>query len=62
VVSDQVEEGTLFSLEQLIISTTAGISNHLSTLFPPNASTAQIKQLLAAYLGDPAAESTFKVV
>jgi carboxylesterase type B len=40
IIGDQEDEGTLFSLEQTNISTTADIENYLSTLFFPNASAA----------------------
>jgi carboxylesterase type B len=59
IIGDQEDEGTLFSLEQTNISTTADIENYLSTLFFPNASATQIQQLVATYPDNPSAGSPF---
>lgn len=58
IVGDQEDEGTLFSLTQSNISTTADLINYLSTYFL-DASQSDISGLVALYPDDPTAGSPF---
>lgn len=60
IVGDQEDEGTLFSLSQSNISTTAQLITYLSTIFFNDATTAQIQALVATYPEDPSAGSPFR--
>ncbi|RDW71658.1 carboxylic ester hydrolase-25 [Coleophoma crateriformis] len=59
IVGDQEDEGTLFSLAQKNLTTTADVENYLSTIFFKDASTAQVQQLVVSYPDDPTAGSPF---
>ncbi|KAK3689158.1 Alpha/Beta hydrolase protein [Podospora appendiculata] len=49
IIGDQEDEGTLFSLFQSNITTTAKLVSYLSTVFFPEASTAQLAALVDTY-------------
>lgn len=49
IIGDQEDEGTIFSLFQSNITTTAEVVTYLSTLFFNNASPAQLEELVATY-------------
>ena len=59
IIGDQEDEGTLFSLVQSNITTTADIVDYLSTYFFSHASVAQIETLVNLYPDDPSAGSPF---
>jgi acetylcholinesterase len=59
IIGDQEDEGTLFSLVQSNITTTAELVNYLSTIFFHDATVAQIEALVATYSEDPSAGSPF---
>jgi carboxylesterase type B len=49
IVGDQEDEGTLFALFTSNLTTTAEVTNYLSTIFFNSASTAQIEQVVGSY-------------
>ncbi|KAI0036265.1 carotenoid ester lipase precursor [Vararia minispora EC-137] len=53
------DEGTLFSLANANITTEAEVATYINTYYLPEASSAQVSQLLAAYPADPADGSPF---
>lgn len=59
IVGDQEDEGTLFSLFQFNISTTADLENYLSTIFFPFAKKSTVQGLVATYPDNPSAGSPF---
>ena len=59
IIGDQEDEGTLFSLVQYNITTTAELVNYLSTIYFHDATVAQIEALVAIYPEDPSAGSPF---
>lgn len=58
IIGDQQDEGTLFSLVQTNISTTAQLVTYLKSYFP-NTSKSTVAALVATYPDDPAAGSPF---
>jgi carboxylesterase type B len=59
IVGDQEDEGTLFSLVQSNISTTADIVNYLSSIYFHDATVSQVQALVDLYPDDPSAGSPF---
>lgn len=59
IVGDQEDEGTLFSLSQSNISTTAQLVDYLKTIFFYDATVEQIQDLVALYPDDPSAGSPY---
>ena len=59
MIGDQEDEGTLFSLVQSNITTTAQLVNYLSTVYFRDATTAQIQTLVNLYPDSAAAGSPF---
>lgn len=60
IIGDQEDEGTIFSLLQINLTTTADVVEYLSTIFFNDASVAQIEGLVATYPDDPSAGSPFR--
>lgn len=59
IIGDQEDEGTLFSLFQSNITTTADLVEYLSSVFFNDATTDQIEALVATYPDDASAGSPF---
>jgi len=59
IIGDQQDEGTLFSLTQSNISTTAQLITYIQSYFPDPAAKALVPDLVATYPDDPAAGSPF---
>ena len=59
IVGDQEDEGTLFSLVQSNISTTAELVDYLKAIYFYDATIEQIQELVALYPDDPAAGSPY---
>lgn len=59
VTGDCDDEGTLFSLTLLNITTEAQLRSYLTTFYVPNASASELDQLLTLYPQDPAQGSPF---
>ncbi|KAG9308831.1 Alpha/Beta hydrolase protein [Chiua virens] len=59
IASDCDDEGTLFSLSTLNITTDAQFEKYISTYLLSNASTAELAQLMTYYPSDPALGSPF---
>ncbi len=60
IVGDQEDEGTLFSLAQSNLTTTADIVQYLSSIFFHSASQSQLQTLVDLYPDDPSAGSPFR--
>ncbi|KAK6582972.1 hypothetical protein PZA11_004048 [Diplocarpon coronariae] len=60
IIGDQEDEGTLFSLVQSNLSTTADLVGYLKDVFFLDATQAQIETLVATYPDDPSAGSPFR--
>ncbi|ORY75783.1 lipase [Protomyces lactucae-debilis] len=60
IVGDQEDEGTLFSLVQANLTTTADVVDYLGTYFFNNAPRAQIQSLVDSYPNNPIAGSPFR--
>lgn len=60
IIGDQEDEGTLFSLFQSNITTTALLIEYLSTVFFHDATTAQVTALVATYPDDASDGSPFR--
>ena len=59
IIGDQEDEGTLFSLSQSNITTTAQLVDYLHTYFFNHATVAQLQTLVNLYPDDPSAGSPF---
>lgn len=59
IIGDQEDEGTLFSLLQANLTTTADLVTYLSTIFFHDATIGQLESLVATYPDDPSAGSPF---
>ncbi|CZR53431.1 probable cholinesterase [Phialocephala subalpina] len=59
IIGDQEDEGTLFSLVQSNISTTAQVVDYFKGVFFMDATLEQVQALVATYPDDPAAGSPF---
>ena len=59
IIGDQEDEGTLFSLTQFNITTTADLVDYLKTIFFHDATLEQIQELVATYPDDITAGSPF---
>lgn len=59
ILGDQEDEGTLFSLTQSNLSTTADVVEYLSTVFFHDATVEQVQELVSNYPDDPSAGSPF---
>jgi len=59
IIGDQQDEGTLFSLSQSNISTTAELVTYLQSYFPSPVGQALVPGLVATYPNNPAAGSPF---
>ncbi|TFK78301.1 alpha/beta-hydrolase, partial [Polyporus arcularius HHB13444] len=60
IIGDTQDEGTLFSLANLNITTEPELASYLQAFWFPGASSSDIKALLKLYPADPAAGSPFK--
>jgi len=60
IIGDQEDEGTLFSLTQSNISTTAELVTYLQSYFPDPTGQALVPGLVATYPDDPSAGSPFR--
>ncbi|KAI9055503.1 hypothetical protein LZ554_000453 [Drepanopeziza brunnea f. sp. 'monogermtubi'] len=60
IIGDQEDEGTLFSLMQSNMSTTADLVTYINDIFFKTATRAQVEDLVATYPDDPAAGSPFR--
>jgi len=60
IVGDQEDEGTIFSIFQSNITTTAEVETYLSKYLFHDATPAQITELVATYPDDPSAGSPFR--
>ncbi|TVY93221.1 putative secreted lipase, partial [Lachnellula willkommii] len=60
IIGDQEDEGTLFSLFQSNISTTAELITYLSTVYFQDATVDQVTTLVGTYPDDPSAGSPFR--
>jgi carboxylesterase type B len=59
IIGDQEDEGTLFSLSQSNLSTTADVVNYLKTIFFYDADISVVQGLVKNYPDDPSAGSPF---
>ncbi|TCD66642.1 hypothetical protein EIP91_001110 [Steccherinum ochraceum] len=57
--ADVDDEGTIFGLSSLNVTDDAGFRNYITTFFLPNATSAQVDQVLQLYPSDPTQGSPF---
>ncbi len=60
IIGDQEDEGTLFSLTQINITTTAQLVTYLNTYLLKDATVAQVQEFVNLYPDDPSAGSPFR--